>query len=242
MMIQPKKNKIFGPSKQLLRIISGVALGFCIYYLAYHYASVDCETIQNTNRSGGFYSALKIIAVLVTTASLGIPSAISGLVAGLLLGPEVGGPMASLSVVISSAISWAVGRLVRKNKNLKSALEGRLATQDWFNQAMEKRSTTGFQWTIAISMSAPVPYPFFSFVGGALIPHLTFSSMIAGIFMASVLHIAGYALAGGSIGCAVVNHALGLSFAQYKTMMLISCGTLLLLSKLQISISQRGRS
>jgi Na+/phosphate symporter len=106
---------------------------------------------------------------------------------------------------------------------------------------MKQRSTTGFHWTITNAMNAPLSYPIFSFIVGMLIPHLTITSLISGVFAASVLYVAGYALAGGSIGCAVVNHALGLPYEQYKTMMLFSCGILLLLSKLQAHLAQKGK-
>jgi uncharacterized membrane protein YdjX (TVP38/TMEM64 family) len=235
------KSQFLGSTHRILRVVGGVALGFLIYYAAYHYASVDCHTMQTINLSAGRHTVAKIAALLIIIASLGIPSAISGIVAGLLLGPTVGGPLASLSIVIASCIFWILGHLAGRNPSLKSSVEGLLSARHWFHEAMKQRSTTGFHWTIANALNAPLSYPFFSFIVGMLIPHLSITSMISGVFAASVLYVAGYALAGGSIGCAVVNHALGLPYDQYRTMMLFSCGILLLLSKLQAHLAQRGK-
>lgn len=236
------KNWSLHGAKGLLRIGTGLALGFLIYYVAYHYASVDCQTLQTSNRSAGASSALKITSLLIVLTSLGLPSAISGILAGLLLGPSIGGPLASMAIVASSAIFWVIGHLAGRNSQVKFYVEGALTSKPWFSDAMTQRAATGFNWTIINAMNSPLSYPLFSFVVGTLIPHLTFISMISGIFATSVLYVAGYALAGGSIGCAVVNHAQGLPYEQYKTLMLASCIILLLLSKLQSHIEQKGKA
>jgi len=241
MSTEVSKIRIFGGTRHFLRVVGGVALGFCIYYVAYNYASVDCQTMQSANLAAGANAAWKITSLLILIASLGVPSAICGVVAGLMLGPTIGGPLASLAIVIASSLFWAIGHFAGKNNGLKSATEALLASRSWFYEAMKQRSATGFHWTVANAINAPLSYPFFSFIVGMQVPHLTFFSMISGVFAASVLHVAGYALAGGSIGCAVVNHALGLPFEPYKTMMLVSCAILLLLSKLQAYMDQKGK-
>ena len=96
------KSRILGGTSHLLRVVGGVALGFCIYYVAYNYASVDCQTMQSANLSAGANAALKITSLLILIASLGVPSSICGIIAGLILGPTIGGPLASLAIVIAS--------------------------------------------------------------------------------------------------------------------------------------------
>ena len=149
-----------------------------------------------------------------------------------------GAPLASLAVTIGSLFLWGVGRLGYSKTRLPEFLDQRLEQSEWFKNMMNDRSTSGFQWTALHGLLATLPYPFVSFLIGAKIPHLNSQSFIAGIFAGSILQVAGYSLAGASIGCAVINHAVGVGFEQYRTLMVVSCLILVLLARLQNSISK----
>jgi uncharacterized membrane protein YdjX (TVP38/TMEM64 family) len=227
---------------RLIRIAFGVALGVVFYKLALVYATVDCQTIQDSVRGSGHTGALKILLGLIVLSSLGVPAAISGLIAGLIFGPVVGGPFASLAILISSVLLWLIGKQIRNMPWTHSFIEQQMASQAWFQNAMNQHSTSGFHWVASQGIIAKAPLPIFALMIGATVKHLAPASFLAGIFAASVLYIAGYALAGASIGCAVVNHALGLSFDQYKTLTIISCMTLLILSKAQSYVQGKVQS
>jgi uncharacterized membrane protein YdjX (TVP38/TMEM64 family) len=227
-------------SRGFIRLISGFMIALGIYYASITYASVDCHSLQMTNQSGGITSAIKITLLLALISVFGAPSTITGIIAGLLLGPAIGAPLASLAIVLASMVFWGIGCLFRDKFEVKNGIESRLLKQRWFNSIMMKKSNSSFHWTLSSSMIVPISYPVFALICGMLVPHLTFISTITGIFAASVFHVAGYALAGGSIGCAVMNHALGLSFENYKIMMFISCFILLLLSRLQSHFEKAG--
>lgn len=227
---------------RLIRLTFGVALGVIFYKLALVYATVDCQTMQDSIRASGHTGALKILLGLIFLSSLGVPAAISGLIAGLLFGSAVGGPFASLAVLVSSVLLWLIGKQIRNLPWTQSFVEQQMASQAWFQNAMNQHSTSGFHWVASQGIIAKAPLPIFSFMIGAAVKHLAPASFLAGIFAASVLYIAGYALAGASIGCAVVNHALDVSFEQYKTLTIISCIALLILSKAQSYVQGKVQS
>lgn len=227
---------------RLIRIVCGVALGVVFYKLALVYATVDCQTMQDSLRGSGHTGALKILLGLIVLSSLGVPAAISGLIAGLIFGPAVGGPFASLAILMSSALLWLIGKQIRNMPWTQNFIEQQMASQAWFQNAMNQHSTSGFHWVASQGIIAKAPLPVFALMIGVTVKHLAPASFLAGIFAASVLYIAGYALAGGSIGCAVINHALGVSFDQYKNLTIISCIALLILSKAQSYVQGKVQS
>ncbi len=227
---------------RLIRLAFGLVLGVTLYKVALMYASVDCQTMQDSVRNSGYRGALKILIGLFTLSSLGVPAAIAGLLGGLFLGPALGGPFASLAVLISSVCLWLLGKKIQNISWANSIIERHLTSQAWFQRAMELHSTSGFHWLTSQGIIAKVPLPIFALMIGARVKHLTTTSFVAGIFAASVFYSAGYALAGASIGCSVINHALGVSFDQYKTLTLISCILLLILSKVQTYVQGKVES
>ena len=107
---------------------------------------------------------------------------------------------------------------------------------------MKDRAASGLNWTAIHGITTPLPYSYFSFIVAADVPHLSLFSLTAGVFVGSVLYIAGYTLAGASIGCAVINHAIGIPFDQYRTLTVVSCLILMLLSRLQFSLQERSQA
>lgn len=235
--ITNNKNPALAP-RTILRLLAGLGLGVCVYYVAQRFSSVDCQAMQAANRTGGGLSAFSFLFLFTLLISLGAPAAILGTIAGLLLSPPIGAPLASLAVVLASTIFWGLGRLSHLSPKLKQFFGDKLLHRKWFSRIMENKASTGFHWTISTSINSTLSYPLFAFISGFAIPHLKFPSLITGIFASSALYIAGYALAGGSIGCGVVNHAISHPFEQYKPMMLLSCVLLFLLSKAQSSLQQ----
>ena len=217
----------------LLRVLSGVSLGFILYYAAARFATYDCQTMQLTVRSGGLANVLALLAGLILLLMVGIPSAVIGIISGMLAGPILGAPIASASIVVTSLALWLAGKTLASYSKVPLFLTQKTDSSPWLQHALNQRSKSGFHWIVAHGVNAPMSYPYFSFIIGTQIPHMTFLSVASGIFAGSVLYLAGYALAGASIGCAVINHAIGTSFEQYKPLMLVSCLILLMLSRVQ---------
>lgn len=243
-MIPPAKPlKLRNPTlalQKFVRLLAGLGLGVSVYYVAQSFASVDCQAIQAANRAGGLRSVVSFIGLMTLLISLGVPAAIIGTLAGLLLSPPIGAPLASFSVVLATAVFWGLGRLTHLSPALKKRFLSRLENMKWFNEMMDNKASSGFHWTVSASLNSPISYPLFAFFAGLTVSHLRFAALITGIFASSALYIAGYALAGGSIGCGVVNHAINQPFEQYKPMMLLSCALLLMLSKAQSALQQKG--
>ena len=224
--------------KSLLRITTGGLLAFALYQLALNFATSDCRTIQINMRDEGLWMIARLIFCATLAAILGAPSALIAVVAGILTGPIVGAPLTSLAISAGSLVMWAVGHFIFRGGRLPEFAEGSIESANWYQRMMRDRAISGFNWTAVHGLTAPIPYPYFGLLVGAKVRHLTPQSFLAGIFAGSILNVAGYTLAGASIGCAVVNHASGYEVSQYRALMVVSCLILILLSRLQSSIER----
>lgn len=228
------------PSYQsLLRIGTGVAIAFLLYHLAINFATADCASLQSQLRQGGPRMLGRLLLVGTLAALVGVPSSVIAVASGVLTGPFIGIPITSISIAVGSIISWAIGRLYIKDRGLPKVFDDYLENKVWFQHMMNQRPETGYNWTAVQGLVAPVPYPFFGLIVATKVPHLNFRSFLAGIFASSLLHSAGYSLAGASIGCAVVNQALGFSIEPYRTLIVITCLILVVLSWIQSLISEK---
>ena len=225
--------------QSLLRIGTGVALAFVLYHLAINFATTDCDTIQSQLRQGGPRMLGRLVLVGTIGALIGMPSSLIAVAAGVLTGPFIAVPLTSISIALGSLILWGIGRLYISNQKLPKVLDDYLENKPWFQHMMNQRPGTGYAWTAIQGLVAPLPYPFFGFIVAAKVPHLSLQSFLAGIFSSSLLHSAGYSLAGASIGCAVVNQSLGFSIEPYRILVVLSCAILVLLSRIQSIVSEK---
>lgn len=170
-----------------------------------------------------------------------LPTSIIAIFAGIFIGPATGAPIVSAGVVLASATMFYLGRIFCKNKNLPPQLDHLIVQSRWFNVMMEDRATSSFHWCAKYSLLSPVPYAFFSLLVGSKINHLKANSLVSGVFVGSLLHIAGYTLAGAGIGCALINHAIGKATKPFSWLVLISCIILLLLSRYQQNLQKKER-
>lgn len=223
------------------RLASGILIAFVLYHLALNYATRDCQSIHQNLQEQGPWVMVILLAVLTVFSFFGVPATIIAIGAGVLMGPIVGAPLTSLAVALSSIAAWSISRNLFRSGKLPTFVELKL-NSDWYERMMNDRADSGFHWVTSHAMTSPLPYSFFAGVVGAKVRHLTLPSLIAAIFLSSILHVAGYSLAGASIGCAVINHALGLSIDQYRTLMAVSCLLLVLLSRLQSTIARKRNS
>lgn len=237
-----KKKTHFPIFHQISRLVTGGLFATLLYYIASEYATTDCQTTQLNILQGGPDVAIKLFLALLLLASIGVPAAVIGVIAGILTGPFVGAPFASLTVVCSSLVLSSLGRLFAYTGHLPSSIHDRWQSSPWFQSMMKDRAASGLNWTALHGLTTPLPYSYFSFIVATAVPHLSLLSLTAGVFVGSVLYIAGYTLAGASIGCAVINHAIGVPFDQYRTLTVVSCLILLLLSKLQFSLQERSQA
>ena len=229
------------PSYQsLLRVGAGVAIALILYHLAVNFATADCASLQSQLRQGGPRMLGRLLLAGTLAALLGMPSSVVAVAAGVLTGPFIGIPVTSISIALGSIIPWTVGRLYIRGRELPKVFDDNLEKRPWFQHMMNQRPGTGYNWTAVQGLVAPVPYPLFGFIVATKVPHLNFRSFLAGIFVSSLLHSAGYSLAGASIGCAVVNQSLGASIEPYRTLIVISCLILVVLSRIQSLISEKS--
>ena len=236
------KLKFQNPTVQgFARIILGVALAFVLYQLALNFATRDCQAIHQEIMLQGPWTIVKLLALCTAASIIGIPAILIAITVGVLTGPFLGAPLTSLAITLSSVFLWIITRYAFPNGMLPNFIEKNLHGA-WYDQMMSDRTISGFHWTATHGMTAPIPYAFFAGIAGAKVRHLNFQSLIAGIFAGSILQVAGYSLAGASIGCAVINHALGLSINQYRALIAVSCVILILLSRLQSSMKTRNET
>ena len=226
--------------RSLIRIMTGVVLALLLYHLAINFATTDCTAIQSQLRDGGPRMLGRLLLAGTLAALLGFPASLIAVSLGILTGPFVGIPLTSISISLGSLVLWGIGRTAFKTKTLPQVLDRYLDRQTWFQNMMNQRPGTGYNWTAIQSLVAPIPYPIFGFITGARIRHLTIRSFLAGIFASSLLQSAGYSLAGSSIGCAVVNQALGYSIAPYRLLIVLSCLILVVLSRVQSILSEKS--
>jgi uncharacterized membrane protein YdjX (TVP38/TMEM64 family) len=222
--------------QSIVRLGTGIILAFIFYHLAQNFATSDCREMQSSLRERGPVLLGQTIIAATMGSILGVPAALIAVITGTLTGPLVGAPLASFAVTIGSLLLWGLGRLAFSQRRLPEFIDERLNKSTWYKNMMNDRAASGFQWTALHGLLAPLPYPLVSFLIGAKVRHLNPQSFVAGIFMGSILQVAGYSLAGASIGCAVINHAIGEGFEQYQTLMVVSCLILIMLARLQNSL------
>jgi uncharacterized membrane protein YdjX (TVP38/TMEM64 family) len=227
-------------TRSLLRVALGVTLAFVLYHLATNFASTDCGSIQSQLREGGPRMLGRVLLTGTIAAAIGMPASLIAVTAGVVTGPFIGAPLTSISVALASLALWGLGRLLNRRNRLPGSLDRLLENSAWFQSMMDKRPESGFHWTAVQGLVAPVPYPYFGFIAGAKVPHLNAQSFLTGVFASSIIHSAGYSLAGASIGCAVVNQAVGFSIDAYRHLIIVSCLILILLSKIQSTITEKN--
>ncbi len=225
--------------KSMLRVVAGVVIAVLLYQIAQNFAISDCGELQLATRKGGVVALVKILLGGSLLAIVGAPSALVAILAGLLTGPIIGAPISSMALVIASVFWWSLGHFFFQDGLSPASFDARIEKSPWYVNMMRQNSNSGFHWTIIHGFIKPVPYALLGLIVGSKVRHLSFLSYISGIFIGSIILLAGYCLAGASIGCAVVNHAQGYDFAQYKLPMLISCMILALISRIQSIAEER---
>jgi uncharacterized membrane protein YdjX (TVP38/TMEM64 family) len=197
--------------------------------------------MQAEFRLGGPLSIARLVSISFAAAFIGIPSSVIAVIAGLLVGPIMGASTTSFALTLASGLSWSIGRYLYKGPLINSSVDGLMTENSTYKSMMSDRSTSGFHWTAFNSFCSVMPFPLFAFIAGQRIQHLSFQSMITGVFAGSLTLVAGYALAGASIGCSLINYAQGIAFTKYNTLMVISCLILAIIARLQSQIeSQRN--
>lgn len=222
-----------------LRVFTGIALAFLTYQAALYFATGDCASLQVGLREKGPIALGAFLSVAALLTITGIPIAVISAAAGMLLGPISGGSVASTAVSVASITSWYLARKLYMDRDLPALLE-QSVTKPWFNKIMNEKTQSGFHWVTKSASICPLPFPYFSALLGVKVRHLSGPAIVAGVFVSSFLHVAAYSLAGGSIGCAVMNHAVGVDISQYKFSIIVSCVFLILLARMDRSPPERN--
>jgi uncharacterized membrane protein YdjX (TVP38/TMEM64 family) len=215
-----------------MRLLAGGVFAFLIYQVAIHFATGDCTSLQSEVRSRGPSMLLLLFTMATIFAIAGLPAAMIAAMTGVLMGPVSGASLASTALTLGSLVAWKLARMLFKDGTLPKVVEQKLQGP-WIDNMMDQKTATGFHWITSNAIASPLPFSYFAAVTGSKVPHLNLQSLIAGIFASSFFYVAAYALAGASIGCAAINHALGFDVSQYRTMVIISCLSLILLARLQ---------
>lgn len=208
-----------------------MALAFIIYQLALNFATGDCSSLQQDMRAQGPLALSLFLLIATLLAAAGLPTAILSALGGILFGSFPGGSLVSVAICIASISAWALARTLWSNGMFPSAIENRLKKQ-WFEDMMNDRTDSGFHWVMKSANRCPLPFPYFCAIVGVKVQHLNLIPIIAGLFASSFIHVAAYSLAGGSIGCAVMNHALGLDISEFRPAIIASCLILMLLAQI----------
>jgi uncharacterized membrane protein YdjX (TVP38/TMEM64 family) len=224
----------------MVRVLAGVILAFGLYQFARGYATADCMQMQTNIRQGGLHSLVFVLMAGTVMALLGAPAAIVAVFSGVCLGPMAGAPMSSLALTLGAGLWWMVGHWLLPHGLRPLSMDQYIEDRSWYQDLMRQKAKTAFHWTVRNGFIAPIPFAVLGLVVGSKIRHMNFRSFMTGVFMSSFVLLLGYCLAGASIGCAVINHAQGYDFSQYKTLMILSCVILALLSKAQTIIQERA--
>jgi uncharacterized membrane protein YdjX (TVP38/TMEM64 family) len=212
-----------------------------IYQVALQLATGDCQTIQTNIRAGGINGLSLVFAATTILAIFGAPIAIISALAGLLLGPITGGAMTSAAISAGAILAWLIARWTFRKGAFPDHVEKKIQ-QSWYQEMMDQRTDSAFDWVKTFSIKCPLSFPHFTALVAVKVRHLKLAPIISGIFAASILYVIAYSLAGGSIGCAAVNHAVGADIAPYKNSIIGSCLLLLILAKFQKTTISRGEA
>lgn len=227
-------------TRNMGRFIVGLGLAVLLYQFALHFATADCQTLHQELKFRGPKMLFILILGLTGSSFIGLPLSIVAMSAGVLTGPMLGGPLTSISLSIAVTIAWHIGKYFFRSGNLPPGIARQLESS-WYKSMMDDHSISGFHWTATHSQRSQIPFSCFAALVGAKVPHLSLPSFVAGIFVGSVIQVAGYSLAGASIGCAVINHALGLDISEYRTLIVVSCLILILLTRYQSKLLEGGQ-
>jgi hypothetical protein len=95
-----------------------------------------------------------------------------------------------------------------------------------------RTSRTPIVWIIANVWEYAPTIPKFAALIGERIAHLNLSSLMVGIFWSALPTTFAYSVAGASIGCSIVDSGLGLATSSYRSMIILSCALLAVVSTL----------
>jgi uncharacterized membrane protein YdjX (TVP38/TMEM64 family) len=234
----PAKNhkNIFGAA----RLAIGILLAYVLYQAALNFATTDCREIQTSFQLAGPTMALRLVFAATLAAAAGVPAAIIAVIGGVLTGPFMGVAISSFGLTAASTLFWVAGRYFYKGPVITQTIDRKISASGSYQAMMADKSISGFHWTAINSFCSVFPFPLFALIAGQKIPHLSFQSLITGLFAGSIALVAGYTLAGASIGCSLINFAQGVEFSGYRTLMIISCLILALTSRIQSQLDLKG--
>lgn len=231
-----KKNSNIRPSR-IIRITSGIALAGLFYYLASISPLQDCATLRFTIHSGGLLTLGRILIALIAATLIGVPMPIAALTAGMLTDPMTGSALVSLALVLITLGAYTCGRVLGRQNSLTQSFERWAFGRLWFTDLMAARAQSGLHWASEFVYRSPIPPVIFAAFCGAAVRHLTLIELIAGVFLSFIAVIVGYAVAGSSVGCAVLDYSHGLPTTNYILPIILSMILLIIISKIRPRIS-----
>lgn len=180
---------------------------------------------------------LRLIGGSALLILCGLPLAVCALVAGFITTPLTGAGIVSAAAAFSFAIAFVAGRISGNESAMLMKFERWATGRLWYTDMLSSSTGSGLSWTMQQMNRVPIPLTWFSAYCGATIKHLSLPSFIAGSFASTVIVVFAYSLAGGSIGCAILDAARGLSTKAYLLPVICSTLAIVLASKLQPRMS-----
>lgn len=221
----------------LFRFCVGTAIAAASYYFVSISSLQDCSTLRLTVHNGGILALGRIALALFAATLIGIPTPIAAVCAGILTNPMTGSALTSFAFITALAVSFGFGRIVGRNHPLVRRFERWASGRLWFSDLMAARAQSGLHWASEFIYRTPIPPTLLAAFCGASIKHLQLVELLAGGFLSVIAVIVAYSLAGGTIGCALLDYTHGFPTEDYILPIILSALALIIVSKLRPRIS-----
>lgn len=179
----------------------------------------------------------RIFIGLTAGMLIGIPAPIAAIFAGLLTSPLTGSALTAAAMVFVMAIWFVIGRWAGRDNALFKNFERWASGKLWFTDLMAARAHSGFHWAAEYIYRTPIPAILFAAFCGAAVNRIRMVELMAGAFISMIAIIVAFSLAGGNIGCALMDYTHGLSTREHLIPIVISVVALIVVSKLRSRMS-----
>lgn len=193
--------------------------------------------LRLTVHSGGLMTLGRIFFALAVAILIGIPAPVAAIFAGLLTSPLTGSALTASAFIGALAIWFLLGRFAGRDHPLAQRFERWASGKLWFTDLMAARTHSGFHWVAEYVYRTPIPPILFAAFCGASVKSLSISELLTGAFISLIAMIIAFSLAGGNIGCALLDHVQGLPTKEHVIPVLISVLALIAVSKLRSRMS-----
>jgi hypothetical protein len=221
----------------IIRYTAGLIIAAVAYYAASISSIQDCSMLRLTVHSGGLITLGRIFFGLVVCIMIGMPAPVAAIFAGLLTSPFTGSALTAFAFITALAVWFLIGRFMGRDNSLVQSFERWASGRLWFTDLMAARAHSGFHWVAEYVYRTPIPPILFAAFCGASVKRLGIVELLTGAFISFIAMIIAFSLAGGNIGCALLDHVHGLPTKEHVIPIVISVVALVAVSKLRSRMS-----